>query len=247
MSTKVLKTTNYNSFKLINGNRHISNNHVKHLAEAMRDRPETNSVRPILVNGDMEIIDGQHRFEACKLLNEPIYYIKGEGLTLEDAQRLNATQRNWSPMDYAYSFAIAGDESYQQYLDFRAEYKLPHNTTLAYLTQNINVPGMAQVFRDGMFKVKDIDLAHKIAGQLLEVGAVSKEYRRRYFGISFLLMATNPKYRHKHFVQAVEKHGSKYLARYENLSDYIRAFEAVYNFHLPVKSQIMLRVDLTSL
>ena len=247
MSTKVLSTQNYESFKLLQGNRHISNSHVKNLAEAMRLNPHTNEVRPILVNENMEVIDGQHRLEACKILGLPVSYIKGKGLTIEDAQRLNATQRNWNPTDYAYSFMLSGDSNYADYLDFRAKYKLPHNTTMSFLTQDINSTAYTKAFKDGLFKVKSMDKACELADMLVDLGEVCKDYRRRYFGLTFLLMAKNPIYRQKHFKKALSKYGDKYLARYETITDYIRAMETIYNYNIPLKNQIMIRLDLADI
>ena len=56
----------------------------------------------ITVNDDMEIKDGQHRFESLKQLNEDVIYFKD--LTIDDDQDYmiisNNNNKNWVNDDY---------------------------------------------------------------------------------------------------------------------------------------------------
>jgi len=239
----ILESKDYSIFKYLDTNRQIVNSHIKKLAEAMREKPETNKVRPILVNEKMQVIDGQHRLKACEMLDMPVYYVIGKGLTITDAQRLNAMQKNWGPVDYAESYATSGDKNYQQYLSFREEYRLSHKTTITYLTQSITGANVAESFRAGYFKVKSYRKAAKLAQQLLEVGAYIREYKRSQFGQAFMILAQHPNYSHKRFLHRAENYSKKFIVQYENLSDYIRSLEALYNFNTEKSNQIMLRFD----
>jgi len=73
---KILITYDYEIFKRMRGNRILNNSHVKNLVKSMKEKylPQ-----PILVNKDMEIIDGQHRFAAAEELNLPIHYLIIDG------------------------------------------------------------------------------------------------------------------------------------------------------------------------
>ena len=63
-------TYDYSLFKFIDCNRNVS--HIKKLKESIESIDLTMHY-PIIVNDNMEIVDGQPRFEVCKLIGKPIY------------------------------------------------------------------------------------------------------------------------------------------------------------------------------
>ena len=64
-SRKILTTREYSIFKTIEGNRNISLLHLNRLRESMLEK---HLFTVIVVNENMEIIDGQHRFTISKEL-----------------------------------------------------------------------------------------------------------------------------------------------------------------------------------
>lgn len=64
----------YDKFKFLNLNRKINKSHVEELKELNRGKKRF-ELFPIVVDKEMNIIDGQHRYQACKELNIPVYYI----------------------------------------------------------------------------------------------------------------------------------------------------------------------------
>ena len=89
----IYKTDNYDLFSPFEGNRLVKPLHVARLEKSFLDNylPV-----PIVVDEAYRIGDGQNRFEACKSLGYPVYYIIIQGLTLQDVQRLNANVKPWS-------------------------------------------------------------------------------------------------------------------------------------------------------
>lgn len=71
----IYETNEYGLFKNLSGNRFVD--HSGKIAESMKERGLL--LAPIIVNEKKEIIDGQNRFEACKKLNLPVYYVIAEG------------------------------------------------------------------------------------------------------------------------------------------------------------------------
>jgi ParB-like chromosome segregation protein Spo0J len=63
MELKVMETMDYNLFSKFNGNRDVKILHVNRIAKSMT---EQFLIKPIDVNEKYEVIDGQHRLEACK-------------------------------------------------------------------------------------------------------------------------------------------------------------------------------------
>ena len=60
---QVIKTNDYNTFKVMPGNRPVNKLHVRRLSKSMEEK---HLMSPILVNEKMQVIDGQHRLEAQK-------------------------------------------------------------------------------------------------------------------------------------------------------------------------------------
>lgn len=132
-SIKVQFTNQYDLFRVMGANRMINKSHVQQLIDSIEERPNTIKYSPILVNENMYVIDGQHRLEALKELKMPVYFIVGKGLTVEDARLMNATMQNWSPMDFARSYAEGGNKHYKDYLYVRSRFKSNHTITANYL------------------------------------------------------------------------------------------------------------------
>jgi hypothetical protein len=75
MIPQIQSTRNYNEFKFANFNRDVVDVTVKKLKNEY-EKEDNFRYFPIIVDVDMKIIDGQHRFVACRDLGLPIYYIK---------------------------------------------------------------------------------------------------------------------------------------------------------------------------
>jgi hypothetical protein len=93
------KTTDYDLFTLRDDNRaKIDESHVVRLMNSINIKNMLD-LRPILVNSKLEIIDGQHRFEAAKRLGVPIYYKVESSLTGPDIVQINIS-KPWNNFDY---------------------------------------------------------------------------------------------------------------------------------------------------
>ena len=66
---KILSTYEYDKFKKIKGNRKIN---FKNLGKIINSMSKKQLVIPILVNEKFEVIDGQHRLQACIELGLPV-------------------------------------------------------------------------------------------------------------------------------------------------------------------------------
>ena len=110
VSRNVYCTKNYNLFKPLLGNRVVFENRKQVLISSIKQNGWITN--PILVNKNMEIINGQHRFEALKELNMPIEYIVFEDATIQDCIALNIKQQNWKLSDYIRCYAETGNDDY---------------------------------------------------------------------------------------------------------------------------------------
>ena len=113
------KTTDYSQFKHVVNNRDVGNNPVT-LSIQKKDMLESH---PILVDSDMNIIDGQHRLAAAKFLQLPIYYIINDKIRIEDIP-LCQVQRPWETRDFL-KFFKDQKEDYRFIHEMHEKFKLP--------------------------------------------------------------------------------------------------------------------------
>lgn len=111
-------TTNYEQFEFSEANRAIDATHVRRLKRNIK----TNGlVQPIIVTSDGYIIDGQHRYHACRELGVPIQYVVRESMNMADVVELNNLSKRWSMLDKVQSFAAQGNDHYIKLLEFYEE------------------------------------------------------------------------------------------------------------------------------
>lgn len=69
------ETKEYEKFTFLSTNRPVQRNHVNKLKKSLSEYGFLES-QPITVTEDYKILDGQHRFIACKEMGIPIKYVK---------------------------------------------------------------------------------------------------------------------------------------------------------------------------
>lgn len=232
-------TTNYDQFQLIESNREQNRGHIEALKRAFEEMGNLTRVQPILVNDRMEIVDGQHRFMACKELNEPIYFTKVSGLGINEARKMNILHRGWTIDDFARSYASTGDTNYQQYLEVKEDFGFNHSITLYYISAGGDDRGMFKDFRNGDFVFEDRDVAISRLSKLADAEALVPMVNDRYFAKAFLKAMQVEGYDHKRMLKKVELH-QNLLRRYASVEDYLRMLEEIYNFQITEVNRLRL-------
>lgn len=74
---EIYESYEYDQFKFINFNRSICKKNLTKLV-SLNEEKNRFHLFPIVVDEEFNIIDGQHRFEACKKMDAPIYYVIDE-------------------------------------------------------------------------------------------------------------------------------------------------------------------------
>lgn len=121
---KVEKTKDYAKFKNLAFNRDINKNKVLLLMGAMM-KENCLSSHPIIVDEHFQIIDGQHRFEAAKRLDEDIFYIQNSNVSQKHVMVANLYQSRWTTLDVIKYYAVKeGKKDYQMIYALCNELKL---------------------------------------------------------------------------------------------------------------------------
>lgn len=224
---KIQTTQDYTLFRRIKGNRNVSQPHVKRLLEAIKNDPKTITYNPIVVNSKMEVIDGQHRLEAIKKVDLPVYYIVVDDLGLETVQKLNSVSKMWSPMDYAKSFAENGNEDYRIYIDFKVRFKFNHDVVMQYLS--LNEPMTGAMFKQGKFTIPNVARSFELATYLQDLQQFYDRITYRNAAYGFLIVVQSPNYDHKRMYRQMKNY-AHLLNEQPLANDFAREFERIYNY-----------------
>lgn len=127
---QVFSTSDYSQFRRLIGNRPVDEAHVLSIINSIQKNGLMDTI--IFCTKDLEIVDGQHRYEAMKRLSLPITYCVLENADIASCIAMNATQAAWSVDDYIGSFAERGYQAYVRFEMLREAF--PALTTNVFLS-----------------------------------------------------------------------------------------------------------------
>ena len=117
----ILETSDYSIFQKHSSNRNIDKSNLNKIINSIKAR-NLLYLRPIIVNKNFEIIDGQHRLEAAKYLELPVFYqIQPEAVD-EDIILLNDNMKRWTIDDYLNYYLSKGNIEYTKLNEFIKKY-----------------------------------------------------------------------------------------------------------------------------
>lgn len=186
--TKVKITDEYNIFTFADGNRSIKEPHVRRLIKSIQTVGLIPA--PIIVNEKMEILDGQHRVEACMRLNEPVYYIVINGAGMKEATAMNANNKNWTSEDYLNYYASEGLADYVFVKRMFEKTRIPLSILIRVLVNQTSSGGGSKTedFFNGTYKIDgDFSSQQEVCEWLSEFKADVQKFRGRRHSMYFTL------------------------------------------------------------
>ena len=231
-SPEIKKTKNYELFKIHRANRQINKNHVRNIKKSMQKKF---LISPIIVNEKLEVIDGQHRLIASRDLDLPVYYFINNNYSINEMQRLNAINKNWVPIDYLNTGIELNNQNYIDYKRFKKKYGFSHEINLTLLSDNATNNNLYK-FKEGIFKVKNYELACGYADLITLISPYYKEFKRRRFVTAILFLL-----KHKQDVFSIHEFIKKLKSRPNSLQNcismkqYLELIEEIYNYRRQLK------------
>lgn len=155
-------STKYEMFKYLPYNRNLD--HVKKIINSIEKIGFIPT--PIIVNENMEIIDGQHRFTACKELGLPVYYVIVPGIGIKQCSEINSVSKNWSTTNHVHAYTspeYEDNDSYIYYELLQLEHPNINTTKLScMLAPLFKTTGRSvrKILRDGELKLSEDDYKH---------------------------------------------------------------------------------------
>jgi hypothetical protein len=162
MQLQLRQTKNYTQFKRLAHNRKVNNRQVTNLENSIK-KLDLTMFAPIMVKNNY-IIDGQHRFEACKNLDLPIWFIELDQLQEKDIVTaialLNNNAKNWSAEDFLHLYCELGMNEYLTIKEYMRDYEMNSLSVAIYFLSGFNQYKSAinKKFKDGNFEIEMGDL-----------------------------------------------------------------------------------------
>ena len=238
-AVKVLLEKNLTKFTLLDDNRDIDKKHVAMLAISIR---RYGQLMPIVVNENLQVIEGQHRLKACMELGIPVAYIISQKTSSKDVAIMNNSQKGWKNRDYLKHFSHSNhsnSSTYKKITTFFKSYPLPFSIGIMLLAGDFegsletgNTKGHMPKFRDGSFKIANLEEAEVKAGQLLKLkGLVPHLVQIRKFCVAFLRCSMIENFKISTCYDQMKKYHSRF-GHPGNQREWIDEFCKVYSHKL---------------
>lgn len=234
----IYSTTDYGKFQFLPGNRVESASHVRNLIRSFSKNPELARTRPILVNDEFEIIDGQHRYQACVSLGIPVYYTVANGIDVGTARLMNANQKGWSTKDFLNSFIAEDNETYVKLKQLWEEYPIPFSQLLMFCHTG-DRKSLMREFKEGKYQfMKDKTFMYKRLDNLEALRPFFKYWNHaKFVGAYWNILHNGSEFDPERLVKKAEITEMKGQATER---DYMREIERVYNFKVEERHYVTL-------
>jgi hypothetical protein len=237
----VERTTDYELFKTLDGNRPVNEGHVRRLMESFKRKYLKT---PIFVNSKNYVVDGQHRLEAAKRLGLPVYYLKVNGYELTEVQMLNTNNKTWMKSDYLNSYCNLGSKPYLQLREFSDNYpdfnlgtaEVIFTNSLSGADKNNFVSigkghsvRRIRPFEEGLLETKDLGKAYENAGKLMQYKPLFDGFNTKTFVKIMISLFKKKNFDHETMIRKLEIQPGA-LKKCATADQYISLIEELYNY-----------------
>lgn len=259
---RVYKTDNYYMFSFLQENRNIVFEKVRQLEVLIKAHGQQ---QPISVNEKMEIIDGQHRFQACKNLGATVEFMIRPGATAQNALHHNQGGSNWKLKDRIHYYAETGNEDYKILRDWseqNADISIAMVASILrgtgenramYLTQNGELKSLksqralkesSYIGSDihvGLFKIRDIESARRrlyCVRSILDALPAGKVANGKIVSALIKIMK-NEKFKYDQLVFQIKSYPTK-IYPVTTTEECVKMLDDLYNYKKRIDNRVAL-------
>lgn len=242
---QVNQSDDYLKFKTLQGNRNVNKLHVRRLRESFK---EAYLLSPIIVNQQLEIVDGQHRFEAAQELGLPINFIICNDYSLKEVQLLNTNMKNWKKEDYLNAYCDLGMPEYLKFRNFMRRFPdfgisacetiLTNKLNAGYISATsvelkgvINKEGSYAVrfFQEGDLVIPDYEKSVANAEKIMRIKPFYNGFNRATFVRAMIGIFRIEFYSHSKLLGKIAANPTA-IQHCSNVTQYKLMIEDIYNF-----------------
>jgi len=226
-------TNDYTRFVYDVRNRPIDRRHVEELFYAieennlLEDFPIVCEMRD---DGTLVVLDGQHRLEAAKLHEVPIYYKVSRRMKFSDVTSVNNSTMGWTNLAYLHRWVRDSRLQYlrfKKFIDDNPHVRFDYAITLC-MQGNANV--VRDSFRNGTYEFNNKELAEKVAAYAKDFEKYAPSfYRSKHFQVALRTLALNPRYDHSIMMRKLEYLSTR-LRKCADSYSYVEMLLDIYNF-----------------
>lgn len=236
---RIKSTMDYSLFKTMPGNREVNRRHVRELIRLLNKAGNLTNQFPIVVNENMEVIDGQHRLEALKELGWEVAYIQEKGATLNMVRAINLGNKNWNWRDVAQSFADLGNKEYEWFLRYIDRHNLGFTVACRFSGLPVDKRNGSDYYQGYLF-VEHKTKAEEMAEHFKEaLKYVNEEIAQREFGIALNNLSKSAAYDRDRMIEKLKEKGYT-LPNRATIADFMRKLEEIYNDKLQAENKVRL-------
>jgi len=237
---QIHESKDYSRFIFDNRNRTLNGSLVTDLMKTIKKHNFLHCL-PIVVkpidNDQFLILEGQHRYQAARGLRVPIYYIISYTMDIEHVSIINHHRRDWKIDDYLKYFVARGNQEYILAKEFSEHYEIPILFATSLLDDNIESSRKITAFRDGLFKIKDLDKANIYVKQILDLAEYIDFWRHNYFLRACHRIIKHSDYNHDRMMEQIKLQASRLNKAPDTLS-YVKQLELAYNYNKSKKNYV---------
>lgn len=230
-------TRNYDMFVFRDDNRSsIDKYHLKRVIESIQ-KNNLLQFRPIVVNKNMEVLDGQHRLLAAKSLNLEIYYQIQESFDVKDIVSMNLT-KSWTNGDYLNFYVKNNYPEYIKLNDFTNKNNLPVRVALnLFFGRNT---AASKNFKEGgfifdeMYVKGNLELCWRTIDIIKKSNGNNSYTTGCKFWSAMLTLFNHDDFNDDQWIRHLEKYAYKISPRV-NKKEYLKVICYVYNFKMTNK------------
>ena len=249
---KIYKTTDYDKFTLLFGNRNVEPSDVKGMIRSMN---KVDLPIPIIVkrgkNGNLVVIDGQHRLAAAKELGKPIFYIIIDSdIGLSEVRTVNQAQKGWELYQYLTSF-IAEEimakntrGPYHIFQWFKNKYDLPYTVCFDLLSKKpMYTRSNTRAFKDGKFTVKNLTQAIREADFITSLKNYTNLYKVRKFVMALVIAMRDARFDVDRFMNQLKKPSCKQMMGERSTTDlYMDLINEINNYRIRDEDKVFFHI-----
>lgn len=201
-----LKTKNYTIFKTHEVNREIVEKKVNSLAKLMKEFGWLEGSY-VIVDKDFVIINGQHRFEAARIIGIEIHFIQLPiKATAPLIRRNNLDQMSWTLKNTIDGFAAEGHKEYKKVGELQQMFPFLKSTDILMIAKLNTGSFKKSDVENGLLKVTDIDKSIEWGYRIKRLQLHIPDCNTRYFTRALAKLFVHPEFDFERLMKKIEQY-----------------------------------------
>lgn len=183
----------------------------------------------VLRHGRKEVIDGQNRLTAAKMLGLSVPYVIVDTNSQIDIPALNSTQRPWALSDFTASYQQRGNQHYHFLIEFSKRHKVSLAISASLLSGNVaHARNEYELVKEGKFVVRNVEIAERVMALANAIGEHVPWSRHNLLLAAISRACMVAQFNDAEFIRKIPANVSL-LRRGATLADFTEMIESIYN------------------